>query len=344
MAILFALPPGVAAAATPTDFGAPMYHNGATLVCSDCHTMHFSQSHKFVGAAEVSATPAPGGDWLPGTGPNKSLLKAPSATDLCLACHDGRTFAPDVVDIDQNGLTERAAGHFAAQNNPNFRGHNLSNSLVSDPNTLCDRCHFVGSMATASVTCTDCHAKHGNGSYRNLQWASWPGGEPTIVALIRPGAAGMGRYEKANVAYAAPQAYSGWREATNICTDCHHAFMSDSSGRYTGSSSPYKRHPGTNTEWGYNQPINKSGAHTDPAYWVAGAGDGFRTPRLPFLVAGATDFASATVVAANNEAFCLSCHKAHGTANAFGLRWAYGGPQNGHNTDGCIQCHNNVLN
>lgn len=317
------------------------YHYGETLLCSDCHTMHFSQSHGYAGGI-VSATPQPAGDWLPAEGPNTSLLKS-SAGVLCLACHDGQTFAPDVVGSDTGGLTQRSAGFFESASTPSYRGHNLDPTLVSDPNTLCDRCHFEGSMATASVTCTDCHAHHGNGGYRNLQWASWPGAEPPIKAFIRPGSTGPARYEAANIAYPAPVAGDGsYREVTNICIDCHHSFFSP---YYTDASafgapsadgkSPYHRHPGTNSEWGAYYPIGRTGANTDPVAWVDGTGPGFTIPRLRFIVQGASDFAGATVVSQTNEVFCLSCHKAHGSENAFATTWNYGQV----NPAGCRQCH-----
>jgi len=40
------------------------YHLGQTLVCYDCHTMHFSQSHKWGAATPISSAGASGGDWL----------------------------------------------------------------------------------------------------------------------------------------------------------------------------------------------------------------------------------------------------------------------------------------
>jgi predicted CXXCH cytochrome family protein len=54
------------------------------------------------------------------------------------------------------------------------------------------------------------------------------------------------------------------------------------------------------------------------------------------MVVGATDFATATTVAANNEVFCLSCHKAHGSDQPFSTVWNYGSA----NPAGCQQCHN----
>ena len=340
-----AAPPvaGRRALAGPAD-GFAMYHNGATLLCSDCHSTHFSESHGFNGGA-VSTTAALDGNWLPATGPNAYLLKASSSTLLCLSCHDGQTFAPDVVGTDTNSLTQRSAGFFGNMDVPNFRGHNLASASLGKPGSsdLCNRCHFGGTMATARVQCIDCHNPHGNASFRNLWWASDPGGEPPILASIRAGMTGLQRYEAANVAYPAPTG-GGWVEVTNMCIDCHHTFFAPwytDNGGGPGGFSPYHRHPGTNTESSGSYPVNRSGAHTDAANWVSGSA-GFAVPRLPFTAPGANNFASASLVAPNNEVFCLSCHKAHGSENPFSLRWDYGA-RTTTGAAGCQQCHNNVF-
>ncbi len=332
--------PGRRAFAAPTD-GAAYYHNGPTLLCSDCHAAHGSETHGFDGGP-VSTGGDMDGDWMPSGAPNGYMLKGTNSTMLCLSCHEGQTFAPDVVDVDVNGLTERAAGFFAPAGVKSHRGHNLTTSSLGKPgdSELCTRCHMGGAMATAEVQCIDCHNPHGNASYRNLWWASWPGHEPPILASIKAGTTGFARYEAANVAYPAPSSGdSAWREITNMCIDCHHTFFGP---YYTNAASPYHRHPGTNTESGGSFPINKANANTDPANWVSGTA-GFTVARLPFAVVGATNFAGATVVAGNNEVFCLTCHKAHGSANPFSLRWDYG-TRTATGAAGCQQCHNNVFN
>jgi len=137
-----------------------------------------------------------------------------------------------------------------------------------------------------------------------------------------------------------PAGGSSWREITNMCIDCHHTFFSPI---YTEPASPYVRHPGTNSEANVHSPIDRAGANTDPAFWLSGGGS-FLVPRAKFIVAGATDFASASTVATNNEVFCLSCHQAHGSLNPFALRWGYqeGGTATG--PDLCYQCHRQVFN
>ena len=311
------------------------YHNGALLVCTDCHTMHASMQHNYAGGTgpegNISSFPYT-------QTPNNKLLKQ-SGIGLCISCHDGKSGTPDVIGADSNGLSERSAGKFDNLDVLNYKGHNIK----TNPGDLCSRCHFGGSMSTAGVECTDCHDQHGNLNYRNLRWASDPGSEPDIRAFIQPGATGLQRYEKSNIGYGAPSSGdNSWREVTNMCVDCHHTFMDSSDHYYTQSNGMWVKHPGTNTESGAYTPIDAVGAKTDPTHWFNGTGSGFDIPRLRFMVEGATDFATATTVATNNNVFCLTCHKAHGSNNSFSLRWDV--DRDSAFSKGCRQCHNNVDN
>ena len=77
------------------------YHYGSKLVCSDCHVMHYSQSHGY--NADGSGDFAPAGE----AGPYGKLLRN-DVTDLCLTCHDNHAGIPDVMGADVNGLAERS--------------------------------------------------------------------------------------------------------------------------------------------------------------------------------------------------------------------------------------------
>lgn len=314
--------------------GGARYHAGTTLICSDCHVMHASEQHALDGTMTRDVWSLP---WA--AAPNTTLLRKPSPNELCLACHDGVPGIPDVVTADVNALPDRSAGHLEGIGVPNPRGHALA---AGDPGDLCTRCHYGdGTMGTATVTCIECHGPHGNGYFRNLQWASAPGSEPEIRAFTRPGAAGLDRYATDNVRYPAPSSgTSTWREVTNVCIDCHHAFMDGSGAYYTkpGGMAHWGRHAGTNTESGAWRPLNAPGANTTPDNWVSGT-VGFTVPRLKFVASGAADFDAAGVVAPTNEVFCLTCHKAHGSSNPFALRWDYGSATSPTRSAGCLQCH-----
>jgi predicted CXXCH cytochrome family protein len=286
------------------------YHDHSMLICSDCHLMH---------GADGSANP--------------QLLKRANSLDLCLMCHDGMANVPDVVGPDVNGLSDRSAGFFSGTSSATPNGHNLGPTDTD----LCSRCHFGGTPATAQVTCVDCHDPHGNGRPRNLQWASWPEGTPLLGLLIDPLAGGMDRYEASNVAYGT-DGTDNLREVTNICIDCHHVF----SGSYTDANGDgvYEKHPVTETERGATIPITAGdgSGETDSMHWLDGLGAGFDVPRLRFLANPATNFAAARGVAQDNQVFCLTCHKAHGSSHPFGLIWQNVQPGSG--PSGCDQCHN----
>ncbi len=317
------------------------YHNGATLICSDCHTMHYSQQHDFGGAS---------GEGIPslGGGPTGKLLRRATSTQLCLACHDGRSGIPDVMKEDTNGLGDNRAGGYFSEDpgTATYKGHNLA---TTDGISPCDRCHNMGGggpPATGALRCIDCHSPHGNAAYRNIQRRAHnsPPNQPKAIAFTD--GTGIDKYDQNHIGYSAPPAGDNtWREVTYLCSGnalggCHGGFASTASGTTTGNTSPFHRHPGTNSQEGVYFPLNRSGAHTDPTHWDAGTGNGFSIPRVPFVVRGATTYALATDPAQDNEVFCLSCHKAHGSGNAFSMRWAYGSGAPGTSQAGCEQCHN----
>jgi len=333
------------------------YH-GSELVCSDCHTIHYSQHHDYSGnPTGIENLPAN----ADAGGPFENLLIKAHTTRLCLTCHDGQSGTPDVLEGDFNGLDERSAGSFGSVNALNTTGHNLGQgslpfySDVSGGPSICSDCHpgyfgYGSGFSNAKLGCLNCHDPHGKDRddadyrYRNLRWASKPGEEPIIKAHVKssPGAP-INVYERVNIGYAAPDEANPvpeWREVTNICFDCHHNFIGDSNTRYAdnGILDDCGRHPVTYSERGVWEPINGrpdvTEVDTDPVNWATG-GAGFTTPRLPFIVKGAENYTQAIFVAPNNEIFCLTCHKAHGSGNSFGLTWDYST-----STDGCQQCHN----
>jgi hypothetical protein len=312
------------------------FHYGPTLLCSQCHVMHTSQQHPH----DNHTLPDPFGPFPQYFTPTEKLLKAADPVALCLTCHDNVAGIPDVVGADANGLVERSAGYFESPNINNPRGHKLEYGLESGSGwELCMRCHFEGTFPTASVSCVDCHNPHGNGRPRNLQWASNPGGEPQFGLFVRPGVSGMARYEKGNVGYGTTN-NAELREVTNMCLDCHHVF---SGGNYIDPEGDgiHNRHPSYESE--RNSPNNiDQGAvkgSTDPGHWEDGSGAGFLvSDRLRYVNNGAEDFATSHIIDAEiNGVFCLSCHKAHGGENSFGLLWD---PASDVNGEGCDQCHN----
>jgi len=241
-----------------------------------------------------------------------------------------------VVGPDANGLYQRSAGHFDDPEVVNPRGHDLGHGL-EEGTGLCNRCHLEGSQP--KVTCIDCHDPHGNDVARNLRWASDPEATPDLGLFVNPAAAGMARYESANVSFGTLDS-DQLREVSSMCIDCHHVFSGDHYIDPDGTGVP-NRHPSYDSERGAPNSIAQGAATggSAPDHWEAGGGSGFwDTPRVRFVVPGASDFASATVVdARTNGVFCLSCHRAHGSDQAFAMVWdlAYRGTS----AAGCDQCH-----
>ena len=270
----------------------------------------------------------------PGEGPFDHLLAKEFSTELCLQCHNGQDGTPDVVGDDSNRLTDRAAGLFAEINIENMHGHNLQADEIG-PSALCSTCHSGGNFGTAKMGCIDCHDPHGReGSYRHLRWASDPDNGPAIRAFVKPGVTGLQAYEQRNIGYTAPNTKaSDWREVTSICLVCHHTFSSD--GYTRNSSGICVRHPSTDSERGIWETINRHGSpQTDLKHWKSGTGTGFEIDRVPFIVSGANNYAAAIIVKQDNEVFCLTCHKAHGSNHNSSLRWSP------NSSLGCQQCHN----
>lgn len=298
------------------------YHNGGTLVCVECHG----------NGSKTSATRFASME-------RRSSLRSEDALDTCLGCHDGKIGIPDVVGDDVNNLRARSAGRFEAPGRRNPHGHDLAYGLGEQVGTsaVCSRCHS-GGMATASVTCVDCHDPHGNGRPRNLRFASDPAATPQLGLLVSPLASGLERYESDNVAFGTLDSEQ-LREASAVCVDCHHA-MSGAMHVDPNHDGLHEMHPTYDSEHGATNVIRQGASKgtSDPGHWERGAGSGFvGAERVRIVTRGADSYARARVVnAATNGVFCLSCHRAHGSDQPFGLVWT---AARGSGPAGCDQCH-----
>jgi hypothetical protein len=293
------------------------YHVGGTLVCYDCHTIHFSQAHQWGSSNPVSTLPAPGGNWLPTSGPNTHLLKAPPNT-LCLACHDGQNFAPDVLGPNANSYVRQAGAlndTVGTAPYETWKGHTLD--MTATP---------PGGVSTITLTCLQCHNKHGSASYRNLTGAipvTYTKGEQyasrtkTVDVWLKQWNQGdlPGNYAYDSVRFNEPNPING--AYADFCQGCHVAFHGPVGGNAIGGNlgtGGFLRHPNAQVNIGA---IN-DGAHSSIAQYNAG------TTRVHVMSNSSTDYlanpGNGTFTAGDGlTPTCFSCHKAHGNANPFGL-------------------------
>jgi len=325
------------------------YHYGAALVCYDCHTMHFSQSHNWDGTTPVGTTPTTGGNWLGASGPISYLLKAP-ANQLCLACHDGKTFAPDVLGANTNNYV-RAAGAISTGTAPyeNWKGHTLD-GLVTPP----------GGAMNIRLECVNCHSPHGNASYRNLDGEISPvtyakgTNDTTRDVFLRSWTLGQiaTNYSVDNVDFNEPAATTQNQGSAmaKFCKGCHTDFHGRGGDANMGSTggTGWLRHPTSDADIGK---YAADGAHSslevfrNKAYRVK-----VMSPSGDWGAQGSIWPAAPT----NLTPTCLTCHKAHGNQNPFGLIFLKGtgpiteeGDADGNSSSNagvgmrslCAQCH-----
>jgi predicted CXXCH cytochrome family protein len=256
------------------------WHVGASLRCSDCHTMHNSKG----------GTPMRYDNKQVGS---PRLLRSADALSLCEYCHDGSVpAAPDVVAplYDVYAGLEPAGGWFAspgALSSPT--GHDLGLGPQDTPY----------GTTKISLDCVTCHDPHGSGNHRNLRPSPSgrsPGTTVVVDQKVRPNGSNPAQaYATTNLAYRSGM--SAW------CKDCHDqagADHADEAQIWGAASASY-------SVW--QQPI---------------------TNRVPV-----TNPLDPTVPSQDDQVFCLSCHKAHGSANTRGLIYADGATLD----STCAQCH-----
>jgi predicted CXXCH cytochrome family protein len=172
------------------------WHQGALLLCVDCHTEHNSANG---GPMRYDLSPAL----------TTYMLRGADQISLCLACHDGsQPGAPDV--LAPVGYTANpAGGMFGSRDGSTGYGH----LLLAGPQQV-----PLGSKQM-TLSCSSCHEAHGNGNWRNLKGR--PGGSTTdpdlavsVTEVNRPdGTNPAAVYDGSNLVYRTGM--SAW------CVDCH---------------------------------------------------------------------------------------------------------------------------
>lgn len=330
----------------------------SSQLCSNCHTMHASYfegpTHKVIS-------------------PKNILLKVD-----CIGCHSGTTgsinsFGAPIVYHNTNpsgtGPGKTLAGgdfYWVAQGNYT-NGHNVVEIIASgavtppgwDPTATSGLAY--GSVAGGSsswskqLSCAGtygCHGYHNNNDsllalkgshHKNYNGSSTKADSTTIGQHPVGGAyrflAGIYGLEAGDWEWNATSTnhneyygvnvnnnYSNKNTISYLCAQCHGKFHSQIDDGTAGS--PWLRHP-------VDIVLPNSGDYAS-----------YTTYNLSAPVArGAVPATSSSTVQPGNAGttgaivMCLSCHRAHGSENAYILRWNYQGwPANGQ-TIGCSVCH-----
>lgn len=306
------------------------YSGNGSLFCNDCHIMHGSVSHTGPGyySAPVTYNGGAGFDFL---------LKAATENELCLTCHDGAGYAPDVMNGPTSMINRSAGGLNDGSGTDGYavgEGHTLGSTDVAPGGT------FAGPLG-----CESCHDKHGwqgpgvgagtiddiggngynaaLGGYRNLQPRGKFGPSPIYVSYEVGAATNAADfYETAPASYATQ--YVNLQEPTQTdsgiatwCGSCH--------GDFHGADVTAAPYSAVAAGSGFDE-FNKHPASTSNIGAVGGGHSSLadfsgHDYRVRVMNAGGTWPQGAPWAAAPTDLTptCLSCHKAHGTSNAFGL-------------------------
>jgi hypothetical protein len=292
------------------------YHKGINLICSDCHVMHYSQQHGY--------NPNGGGLFTPlSNGPHEFLLRN-DINDLCLSCHDGQTFAPDVLEAHGNGYVRQAGalnevGSSGAYNEAD--GHTLNTTDVAPGSS-------PPWSDAGGLSCTDCHTPHGRssgvpavpGGYRNLfpesisySRGDVEGANDLTRWIFEDASSGTSanHYGYDHLTFNEPvQTQSAYAE---FCKQCHTNFHGDVGGTELGGVpfgagyEEFIRHPTTTVNIGA-----LGGGHSSLTQFVG------HTNQLQVMSPTGTRAGSYTATDTELTPSCFTCHKGHGNQNAFG--------------------------
>ncbi len=331
--------------------------------CSDCHTMHYSQS------GQVLAT------WGKG-GPFKALLIGD-----CVFCHtgtnDGTNKTPYVYSKSEPTYTfggnrnTLAGGNFYWVTSNNNYGHNVagianSDTLSEPPGWDSSYGRNITSWSGQQITCAGKYGCHGDpdksdpveailgAHHNNINCnATDPNNNCTGTEVWNSYRFLLGikgtedpnweltlSKDDHNGYYAIDNPTGGTSNEGSInylCGECHGKFHSD-----TGSgSSPWLRHP---TDYDMNHVSSKEyGDYPNISVFnntlgVSATGDYFAD--VPVGTEDGSIVSNVWNEGKGAIVLCVSCHRAHATPYDDILRWNYRGWPNGNDTqNGCLACH-----
>jgi hypothetical protein len=302
------------------------YHAQADIICSDCHTTHYSEHGLLPERAE------PGG-------PFSEMLIVGSVDRLCLSCHDGTDpSAPDVlapvIMYNGSGSEFSSGGFFTAQ-------EGIASEVAHDLG-IDSPIPYSNPPRSKRLSCASCHNSHGNSNYRNL--VPDPDSSGTNV-MLNLGIDVLEQNHPANppIRNASIEAYKAGNIGfkSNViqwCEECHNSLSNTEPGMLPAH---FQRHP-------IGVGLDGANYHVDGAHWISGTGDGFGSvtgdgiegiPRMRFMAPLAADYSSSKTVGRTNQVFCYSCHFAHGGPYKSSLVWPFKNQISADLYSGCQQCH-----
>jgi hypothetical protein len=313
--------------------------------CDKCHTMHNSQNN------------APMAKKFDGT--NETTAQAHLTRASCLACHAGvisdanapNIFGTPGTDMTAGGtfkatVVDAAAGDYHKVHNVRDITWSREESELLNATPGAESGGYTEPTGATQLTCAGtlgCHGEHGAGlnsdagirgfhhgsktGYRYLQF--YDGTTHTSIqgkgsSDWEKGGATSGNH---NVYFAMNGIDATSNDSINaLCALCHGDFHG---GTDVKSGSTWTRHPTENLL-------------SDATGWTM-ASVTVDYENNPFSFNGA-DYTAATSNAAYTttgaRVACISCHRAHGTANNDILRWDYATmTAGGAGTTGCLGCH-----
>lgn len=281
------------------------FHDSGVASCGSCHVMHDSQD----GQGQVVTD---------------DLLKAGSASELCLSCHAddyGQSFnlsplAPgteygagnfiflleDDLDDTPGGAPEPITGEAA--------GHSIvAPALGLQPDSRHAQAPG-GSFPSAELECTSCHDPHGNQNYRMLYGRGWVQDRLYFFDYEAPQAEGIplfggGESRTAHTAY-----QGGW---ANWCGNCHDPGYHDRGrSRFHHPSHHPLEQEHVDQYSSYDGDQNPDGGLPSSSY----------LPEVPFEDAAVTpDFGFGP--SPSSRVSCISCHRVHATSAPAAGRWDF---------------------
>jgi hypothetical protein len=308
---------------------AGLYHTRDSGSCQECHKPEATRQGPALKAALITAAP------------NQNSFPPMDVNQTCLDCHSGRGGPGDGPSVVSGTPVTfiRQAGFLNGPNGLGYTGHTLGSTQQAPGGTW--------RPGPQGLVCSDCHDPHGNsGQFRNLVLRPGTATEDRQITFvlspanmsqrdvwIQAGLDGTGKYDSRNIRFNQPRpgrsAYGEW------CQGCHTAFHgSAGSANMGGGANPWKRHPSADARIGAGPR-----QHSSLSRYASLAN------RVP------TMSTSGKWPSSDNTVSCMSCHKAHGNGNPFGLLFMAGRGQLTEGGDSvgksqidlCHQCHTQGL-